>query len=101
MTDATRLGVTASPTTSWSRDGWWSWQRNTCSSRTAAGVVPSPRQPRDVQIVSKDDDQQKDGGRIDDDPGIPAALMPRDPAPDHAVQNEPVADHGTERDRGR
>jgi hypothetical protein len=41
--------VTVWSTTSSSRGGWWTWRRRSCSSRTPAGVITTPCQPREAR----------------------------------------------------
>jgi hypothetical protein len=46
---AAGVTVWVSSITSPSSDRWWSWRRSSCSSRTAAGVMTTPRQPREAR----------------------------------------------------
>ena len=59
MTACYAAGVTRwSTTSSSSCDGWWSWRRSCCNSRTAAGVMTTPRQPLGGAVQDRPDQPQ-------------------------------------------
>ena len=51
-----------------------------------------PRHRGDLDVPVEEDDQRADGGGIEDDAGVPAALVPRHAASEQPVQQQPVAE---------